>query len=161
MTPFALGLLIAVLTIGIDQAQKLYCLNVLDMVEGEHFPVAPFLDIYLAWNHGISFSLLQQDGEVGRWALVAFKVVAVVALLVWLARVRSRLTALALGLVIGGAVGNAIDRVVHGAVADFFFFHLGSFSWYVFNLADCGIVVGVALLLYDGWVAPKPAMHSP
>jgi len=161
MTPLTLGLLVAALTVAVDQGQKLYCLKVLGMVEGEHFPLTPFLDIYLAWNHGISFSLLQQDSEVGRWLLVAFKVVAVLALVVWLLRARSRLTGLALGLVIGGAIGNAIDRVVHGAVADFFFFHLGSFSWYVFNLADCGIVVGVTVLLYEGWIAPRPATHLP
>ena len=155
MTPFTLGLLAALLTIALDQGQKLYCLRVLEMVEGQHFALTPFLDIFLAWNHGISFSLFQQNTDFGRWSLFAFKIVAAVLLALWLWRAGTRLAGLALGLVIGGALGNAIDRAAYGAVADFFYFHLGSFSWYVFNLADCAIVVGVALLLYDAWIVPR------
>ncbi len=161
MKPFAFGIGIAALTVALDQAQKLYCLNVLEMVEGQRFALTPFLDIILIWNHGISFSLLPQSSDLGRWALVGFKLVAVVLLLAWLWRAANRLLALALGLIMGGALGNAIDRAAYGAVADFFYFHLGSFSWYVFNLADCAIVVGVAILLYEAWLQPKPAMDLP
>ena len=161
MKPFALGLLVAALSVLFDQAQKLYCLNVLEMVEGQRLTLAPFMDLILVWNHGISFSLLPQNTEVGRWGLFAFKLVAVLLLTVWLWRATNRLMGLSIGLIMGGAIGNAIDRAVHGAVADFFYFHVGSFSWYVFNLADCAIVVGVALLLYEAWLQPKPAMHLP
>ena len=161
MKPFPLGLVVALISVAIDQAQKLYCLYGLDMVEGQRITLAPFLDIILVWNHGISFSLLPQNTEFGRWALFAFKVAAVILLTGWLWRATNRLMAVAIGLIIGGAIGNAVDRAVHGAVADFFYFHLGSFNWYVFNLADCAIVVGVALLLYEAWLQPKVAMHLP
>ncbi len=107
----------------------------------------------LAWNRGISYSLLKQDSDAGRWVLVALSLIAVVALAYWLAQVHSRLPALSLGLIIGGAAGNVIDRVRFGAVADFFSFHVGSFQWYVFNLADVAIVAGVAGLLFDSLVA--------
>ncbi len=161
MNPFSLGLLIAILTTILDQAQKLYCLNVLKMIEGERIAITPFLDIWLVWNHGISYGLFQQSTDFGRWALVAFKVLAVIALLVWLYRATTRLTAISIGLIMGGAIGNAIDRALYGAVADFFHFHIGSFSWYVFNIADCAIVVGVAILLYEAFVPSRPATHLP
>ena len=158
MTPFALGLLIAGASLAIDQAQKLYCLNVLKMIEGQRFALLPFLDVILVWNRGISFSLLPQSSDFGRWGLFAFKVVAVILLTLWLRRASNRLMAVAIGLIIGGAIGNAIDRAAYGAVADFFYFHIGSLGWYVFNLADCAIVVGVALLLYEAWLQPKAAV---
>jgi signal peptidase II len=107
----------------------------------------------LTWNTGISYGLFPQEGPVGQWALLAVKVIAAVLLWIWLARASSRLTAVALGLIIGGAIGNAIDRLAYGAVADFVLFHVttGSFNfrWYVFNLADVAIVLGVAGLLYE------------
>ena len=161
MTPFRLGILAAMVAVAVDQAQKLYCLDVLEMVEGQRLTLTPFLDIILVWNHGISFSLLPQNTETGRWALFAFKIVAAVLLTVWLWRAGSQLMGLAIGLIIGGALGNAIDRALHGAVADFFHFHVGGFSWYVFNLADCAIVVGVALLMYDAWRVPRQVTHLP
>jgi signal peptidase II len=90
---------------------------------------------------------------LGQWALLALKAIAVILLWIWLARTSSRLTALSLGLIIGGAIGNAIDRFAYGAVADFVLFHLTtasfSFKWYVFNLADVAIVAGVVGLLYE------------
>lgn len=155
MTPFALGMLVAALSLLVDQGQKIYCLNVLEMIEGQRFSLLPFLDVILVWNHGISFSLLPQSTDFGRWGLFAFKVVAVILLTLWLRRATNLLMASAIGLIIGGAIGNAIDRAAYGAVADFFYFHVGGFSWYVFNLADCAIVVGVALLLYEAWAQPK------
>ena len=92
--------------------------------------------------------------------LLAFKALAVVLLWVWLSRAQSRLTALALGLIIGGAVGNAIDRLAYGWVADFVFFHVSGanwrFNWYVFNLADVAIVAGVIGLLYESLAGTAP-----
>ena len=123
--------------------------------------LTPFLDLVLIWNRGISYGLFQQDGPLGQWALLALTAVAVVLLWIWLARSTSRLTALSLGLIIGGAVGNAIDRVAYGAVADFVLLHLTtasfSFKWYVFNLADAAIVAGVAGLLYDSLAGRRAA----
>lgn len=146
---FALGLVAAVLVCLVDQADKWWTIHVLDIERRQPVPLTPFLDLVFVLNRGVSYGLFQQEGELGAWALFGFKVVAVLALGAWMARIGSRLGALALGLVIGGALGNMPDRFVYGGVADFFFFHVGTFRWYVFNLADVAIVAGVALLLYD------------
>jgi signal peptidase II len=149
----ALGLGVAAASVVIDQASKLWILYGLDMQPGISLRLAPFLDLVLIWNKGISYGLFQQNGPLGQWALLALKAAAVALLWIWLARSGSRLTALSLGLIIGGAVGNAIDRIAYGAVADFLLFHVTtqsfSFRWYVFNLADAAIVAGVVGLLYD------------
>jgi signal peptidase II len=122
--------------------------------------LTPFIDLVLTWNRGISYGLFQQDSALGQWALLLVTVVAVSLLAVWLARTNSRLTALALGLIIGGAIGNAIDRFAYGAVADFVLFtpRLGGVGFpYIFNLADSAIVVGVAGLLYESLVGDRAA----
>jgi signal peptidase II len=123
--------------------------------------VGPFFTILLTWNPGISYGLFPQVGPLGQWALLGVKAAAVLLLWVWLAHAGSRLTALALGLIIGGAIGNGIDRVLHGAVVDFVLFHVTTetwtFNWYVFNLADAGIVAGVIGLLYESLVAGDAA----
>jgi signal peptidase II len=115
--------------------------------------LTPFLDLVLTWNTGISYGLFRQEGPLGQWALLALKAIAVILLWILLSRTSSRLTAASLGLIIGGAIGNAIDRFTYGAVADFALFHLTtasfSFKWYVFNLADVAIVAGVVGLLYE------------
>ncbi len=148
-----LGLGVALSIAAIDQASKLWLLYVYDI--GAKIPVrlTPFLDLVLVWNKGISYGLFQQQGVLGQWILLAIKAVAVVLLAVWLARSGSRLTAVALGLIIGGAVGNGIDPFVHEGVADFVLFHITTqtihFDWYVFNFADIAIVAGVVGLLYE------------
>ncbi|HYW61493.1 MAG TPA: signal peptidase II, partial [Xanthobacteraceae bacterium] len=116
--------MVAALTTVVDQAAKFWLLFVFDLPAKVPVRVGPFIDLVLAWNTGISFSLLPQLGSLGQWALLAVKAVAVVLLWIWLARAGSRLTALALGLIIGGAIGNGIDRVAHGAVVDFVLFHI-------------------------------------
>lgn len=140
---------IALVCVVLDQATKLWFLYGFDLANSGPVRVLPVLDFVLVWNRGISYGLFQQEGDLGRWLLAAFTVAATIALWVWSARAGTRLLALALALVIGGAVGNGIDRIVHGAVVDFVHFHVGTFSWYVFNLADVWIVAGVAGLLYD------------
>jgi signal peptidase II len=152
--PFSrLGLAVALVSAAADQALKLWLIFVYDLGSRGEVGVLPFLDLVLTWNKGISYGLFQQEGPLGQWALLALKAIAVVLLWLWLVRTDSRLTALALGLIIGGAIGNAIDRLAHGAVADFVLLHLttGSFNfnWYVFNLADAAIVAGVVGLLYE------------
>lgn len=148
-----LGLAAAAVAALLDQAVKLWLLFVVDIGGRGPIAVTPFIDLVLVWNPGISYGWFQQTGPVGQWALLGVKVVAVVLLSIWLARARTRLTALALGLIIGGAIGNAIDRVAYGAVMDFVLFYIKTptwtFDWYVFNLADAAIVAGVAGLLYD------------
>src|SRR5215510_3464794 len=155
------GLMVAVLTTEVDQAAKIWLLFVFDLPAKVPVHVGPFIDLVLAWNTGISFSLLPQLGPLGQWALLAVKAVAVVLLWIWLARAGSRLTALALGLIIGGAVGNAVDWFIHEGVADFILFHITTetfrFNWYVFNLADAAIVAGVAGLLYESVLGDRAA----
>jgi signal peptidase II len=161
--PFtALGMIAALLIGAADQASKLWLLRVYDLATKGAVKVMPFVDFVLTWNTGISYGWFQQEGPFGQWALLTLKVIAVALLWIWLARAHSRLTALALGLIIGGAIGNAIDRLLYGAVADFVLLHLETaswrFNWYVFNLADVAIVAGVAVLLYEsvlGERAPK------
>ena len=151
-----IGLIVAVAAMAIDQASKVWLLFGFGIGTRSPVRITPFFDVVLAWNKGISYGLFQQEGAVGQWVLMGIKVAAVIMLWIWLARVKLRLTAAALGLIIGGAIGNAIDRFTYGAVADFFFFHVNtatwSFNWYVFNLADVAIVAGVAGLLYESMV---------
>lgn len=146
-----LGLAIVVIVFGLDQALKLWLLFRVGLAENGPFAVLPFMDVVLAWNRGISYGLFQQGTDLGRWALVAVSLVAAVWLGRWLWREPRRLTVLALALIIGGALGNGVDRAVYGAVVDFVHLHWGGFSWYIFNIADAAIVVGVGVLLYESW----------
>jgi signal peptidase II len=147
------GLAVAAIACLLDQASKLYLLFVYDLPARGPVRLGPFFDFVLTRNTGISYGLFQTEGPLGQWLLLGLKAAAVVALWVWLARAADKLTALSLGLIIGGAVGNAIDRVAYGWVMDFVFFHIQTaswrFNWYVFNLADVAIVAGVGGLLYD------------
>jgi signal peptidase II len=149
MSPRVFGLIALAATLVIDQSHKLWMLFVYRIFDHQPVHVGPFLDLIVAWNPGISYSLLRATTEVERYMLLALALAAIMLLFAWLWRARSRPTALALGLIIGGAAGNAYDRWAYGAVADFFRFHVGELSWYVFNLADVAIVAGVALLLLE------------
>ncbi len=154
------GLAVAAIACVLDQASKLYLLFVHDLA-AHPIRLGPFFDFVLTRNTGISYGLFQTQGPVGQWVLLAFKAGAVILLWLWLAHAKNRLTALALGLIIGGAFGNAIDRLAYGWVADFVFFHISTgtwrFNWYVFNLADVAIVAGVIGLLYDSLVMDRAA----
>ena len=150
----SLGLLVAALAFLADQGFKLAMFRIVDF---DAWPLprirlAPFFDIVLAWNRGVSYGWFTQHSDAGRWLLIAVALTVSAALLVWLTRQRRALPAAAIGMIIGGALANALDRVIHGAVADFFWFHVGAFSWYVFNIADVAIVAGVMLLLYDSFM---------
>ena len=152
----------ALLTLVLDQGNKLWLIDVFDIADNQPVRLAPFLDVVFARNPGISYSLLSAHTAIGRWGLVAFTFAATAAIGVWLWRSATILTCLALGLVMGGALGNAVDRLLYGWVADFYYFHVGSFHWYIFNLADVAIVVGVAILLLDSLVlAPSRPVDSP
>lgn len=164
MTPLRAGILAALVTLVADQASKLWLLNVFDLAHRGAVRVTPFFDLVLAWNIGISFGWLQHDSQAAQLALLAVKALAVVALAIWMARSHTRLATVALGLIIGGAIGNGIDRLLHGAVVDFALFHIElggkTYNWYVFNLADVAIVAGVAALLYDSFLG-VPAAKAP
>ena len=152
------GLAVAALTCMLDQASKLYLVFVVDLAN-HPLRLGPFLDFVLTRNTGISYGLFQTEGPLGQWLLLGFKAIAVVLLWIWLSRSRSRLTALSLGLIIGGAIGNAIDRLAYGWVTDFVFFHVSGanwrFNWYVFNLADVAIFAGVIGLLYESLIGER------
>ena len=151
LSPRALGFLVAAVTLAVDQGHKIWMLDVFDIAARQPVAVAPVLDLVMAWNPGISYSLLSAETPEGRFALLALSLAATALLGVWLWRAPDRLTTVGLGLVVGGALGNAYDRFAYGAVADFFHFHLGGFHWYIFNLADVAIVAGVGLLLYESF----------
>jgi signal peptidase II len=164
----AFGFAMAIGTLILDQALKLWLLFVYDIRTNGSFVVAPFFDVVENWNRGISYGLFQQEGELGRFVLVGLKVAASILLWLWMARATTRWTAVCLGLIIGGAIGNAIDGMAYGAVFDFAHFHITTaswnFDWYVFNLADVAIVVGVAGLLYEslfGDTAAKAPRSEP
>lgn len=162
MTSRAAGLVVALIGLLADQAVKLWVLRGIDLGERGPIALAPFAEFRLVWNYGISYGLLRQDESLGRWLLVGFAIVAAIALTVWLWRQARLLPALSLGLVVGGAVGNAIDRGVYGAVVDYVHLFLPdrSFSWYVFNLADVWIVAGVVGLMADSLFGPKDATKA-
>jgi signal peptidase II len=147
------GIAVAVVAALIDQASKLWLLFVYDLPARGRVAITPFLDFVFTRNTGISYGWFQGSSALWQWALLGIKAAAVVLLLIWLARSTTRLTALSLGLIIGGAIGNAIDRLAYGFVVDFVLFHINTalwrFYWYVFNLADVAIVAGVAGLLYE------------
>ena len=156
-----LGLGIAALVLLADQAHKTWMLYVYDIGAKGTVTLAPFFDLVLVWNRGVSYGLLAQRTELGRWGLILFAFAAAVALIVWLARTTSSLAAAAIGLIIGGAVGNAVDRILYGAVADFFSLHAFGFEWYVFNIADTAIVAGVMGLMYESLFGGHKKVSNP
>jgi len=156
-----LGLGVAGLTLIADQADKAWMLYVYDIGAKGTVRLAPFFDLILVWNRGVSYGLFPQESGLGRWVLILFALTSALALLVWLARITSPLAAVCVGLIIGGAVGNAIDRILYGAVADFFSFHAFGFEWYVFNVADTAIVAGVIGLLYESVFGGHKKVSNP
>ncbi|MCJ2049260.1 signal peptidase II [Methylobacterium sp. J-070] len=149
MTPFRAGLTALILTLLLDQASKLGLYFGTDLVLTQPWRLVPFVDFVVVWNRGVSYGLFQQEGGFGRWFLVILSLAAALGLGLWMRRAGSRLLAVALGLIVGGALGNAIDRAAYGAVFDFVHLHAGQWSWYVFNVADAAIVAGVIGLILD------------
>jgi len=155
------GLIAAAVSLVLDQAAKLWLLSVFDIASRGAVHLTPFFDLVLTWNKGISYGWFQTTSAGGEMILLGVKIAAVIGLLLWLTRVQSALAAVGLGLIIGGAVGNALDRLTFGAVMDFALFHVEiagkDRDWYVFNLADVAIVAGVIGLLYDSFVGTTAA----
>jgi signal peptidase II len=164
--PFtALGLTTAAVVCLVDQASKLWLLYGFDLADRGRVALGPVVELVLVRNYGISYGWFQWLGGSARWALLGLTALAVVFLGAWLARAGSWLSGLALGLIIGGALGNAIDRLTQGgAVIDFIRLHAvvagADRDWYVFNVADAAIVAGVAALLYES-VRPDRAAKGP
>ena len=144
----AFGLVTALIAAGADQFHKWWMIEIYAIAKRGRVALTDFLDVVMVWNKGISYGLLRATGP---GLLVGVQILVGLFMVVWLARVGNRLQALASGLIIGGAIGNISDRLRFGAVADFFHFHAGSYSWYVFNLADVWIVAGAVLFVYDSF----------
>jgi signal peptidase II len=144
------GATVAVLTLALDQATKWWVLIGYELQDRGRVRITSFLDLVYVKNLGISYGLLPLDSRLGQWLLAGFAGLAVIVMAVWLARgITSKLVAASVGLIMGGAVGNAIDRLAVGGVVDFIQLHAFGFYWYVFNIADAAIVAGVCGLLYD------------
>ena len=158
------GLILAVAILVADQLSKHYMLFVLGLPIVGHIPLVqlgPFgFDLTMVWNRGVTFGMLAGDSAWTQIALGAVALVIAGFLIRWMARAENRTTALALGAVVGGAVGNVIDRLRFGAVADFFDAHAFGWHWYVFNVADAAIVVGVLVLVADALFRPSGSVKA-
>ena len=152
---FRLGLIIAAAVFALDQLVKAFLLYGLDFAKSlnglavEPIEILPFFNVVMVWNPGISYGLFQASSEFQRWILVVFSLGVVGLLIWWLRGIKDLRLAQAIGLIVGGAVGNVIDRIAYGKVADFFHLHAFGYSWYVFNVADTAIVFGVILMAAD------------
>ncbi len=144
-----LTLVLATLVFAVDQLHKWWMLQIFDIETWQPVTLTPFLDLILVWNQGVSYGLLKTHTQ---GLLIGISLMITSVLWIWSCRSNRPVAVAALGLVIGGALGNALDRYLYGAVADFFHLHWGSLSWYVFNLADVAIVAGVGLLLYESFM---------
>ena len=148
----ALGVGVCALTFVLDQAHKWWMLTVYGIEAKGRVPVTSFMDWAYVKNIGISYGLFNQSSMTGQYLLALFAVVATLALAVWLARgVDTKVLAVSVGLIMGGALGNGLDRVLHGGVIDYVSLHAFGYYWYVFNIADVAIVAGVIGLLYDSF----------
>lgn len=157
-----MGLILAVVVLGVDQLSKYWIVSIFNLPLKGSVLVFPGFRLTMVWNKAVTFGML---AHLGRYSPVIFAVVAaliVLALLIWMFRSRNSLSTIAIGAVIGGAIGNIIDRMRFGAVVDFIHLYAYGWSWYVFNVADCAIVCGVGLLLFDSLVCSRqtPVAHE-
>jgi len=133
----------------VDQLSKWWVLNIFNLPAKGSVEILPFFNLTMVWNKGISMGLSLGD-TLGKWGIVIMTVAISLWLLFWLKKSERLFEAAALSLILSGAVGNLIDRFVHGAVVDFIHLHAFSYNFYVFNVADSAITVGVIMLLIDG-----------
>jgi signal peptidase II len=147
---------VAAVTLILDQLTKYWIVSVMALPVGATVEVFGPLQWTRIWNEGVSFGLFQAQHDLMRWAMVGFSVLVAVFLIVWVRNQSRAVLAVGLGLLIGGALGNAIDRAIFGAVIDFIdVSRIGFFPW-IFNVADSGITVGVILMLLDGFRKDRP-----
>jgi signal peptidase II len=155
MKPSAVGVVVALAVVLVDQIVKAGVLAHFESPGVDSSPLGPFLNLTLQMNRGISFSLFARNSAAAQVALLALTLAVVALLTYWLFRSRFMLPAAGLGLIIGGALGNAIDRLAHGAVVDYLDLHAFGRHFFVFNVADAAINVGVALLILDLLFVPS------
>lgn len=155
------GLTAALVVMVLDQVSKWWIIQEV-MQPPTIIPVTPFFNLVLGWNRGVSFGLFSQYSAYTSWVLIVVALVIIGVLLVWLRRTESLLPAMAIGLVVGGALGNVIDRVRYGAVADFLDFHVGGYHWPAFNVADTAIFIGACALIFDSlFTDPERLKNKP
>ncbi|MSP01583.1 MAG: signal peptidase II [Acetobacteraceae bacterium] len=151
-----LGAIAAFVVLAADQGSKYWVLNILDLPDLRQVEILPVLNLTMVWNQGVTFGLLNGLGSWSHLALAGLALAVVVMLCFWLRKAETAPAAIAIGAIAGGAVGNVIDRLRHGAVVDFIHAHLGEWSWYVFNVADAAIVCGVAVLILESQFRRRP-----
>jgi len=149
------GLAVAAVCLVLDQFSKWWILTIFSLVERGRVHVAPHIDLVFVKNKGVSYGMFSQDSVAGQWFLIGFALIAVMVMALWLVKSERRLVALSLGLIVGGAVGNSIDRAIYGGVIDFISLYAFDFYWYIFNVADIAIVAGVVGLIYDSIIANR------
>ena len=152
-----LGFLVALVVFVLDQLMKWLVTHPLGINEiGDQLVLLPFFNFTYTQNEGISLGLLNATNPVGRWMLVALTSVIAIGVAVWMGREKNRLDQIALGMVLGGALGNILDRVRFGYVVDFADLHIGDFRpFLVFNVGDAAISIGVVILLLRAFLARK------
>ncbi|MEQ8268455.1 MAG: signal peptidase II [Parvibaculum sp.] len=143
------GMLVGLAGFVTDRLHKWWMLDIYGIAARGRVEITSFFDLVMAWNQGVSYGLFQAETATGVAILAGFALLVIFGLGLWLARVEHKATALAIGLVLGGALGNVYDRIAYGAVADFFSFHAFGFYWYIFNIADVWIGLGVALIILE------------
>lgn len=149
------GLIVAAVVVVLDQVSKYWILEHVMQPVPHVIEVTSFFNLVLVWNYGVSFGTFASAHEWMPYVLSLLAAAIVLSLVLWMRQADRRLVALSLGMIVGGAIGNVVDRLRFGAVADFLDFHLGSWHFWAFNVADSGISVGVALLLIDGLFAGR------
>lgn len=158
--PRLLGIGAAALAFAADQGSKLallYGAGFREMAPGETIPVLPFFNLVMVWNPGISYGLFPATGVVGTYALEAATLLVIAFLAWWLWKSANPVVVLGCGLIVGGGLGNLLDRLLYGRVADFFHFHGFGYDWYVFNIADLAVTLGAVAFIYD---VLKPSERS-
>ena len=150
----AVGLSTLFAVLVADQVSKAFIIDFMAERGFHPLDVAPHVRLVMVWNRGVSFGMLAQESGILRWGLSALAFAIATGLMVWVARLNDLWAILGGGLVAGGAIGNAVDRVIHGAVADFVDVHAGGWSWPAFNIADSAITVGVGVLVLNALLRP-------
>src|SRR5437868_9933083 len=151
-----LGFLVALLVFALDQLVKWIVTGPLHVQDLEHYYLLPFFQLTYTQNEGISLGLFNATTEVGRWMLVALTSAIAIGVAYWLGREKNRVDQVALGMVLGGALGNILDRVRHGYVVDFADLHFGGWRpFFIFNVADAAISIGVVILLLRAFLVKE------
>ena len=145
-----IGLVLATLVAALDQGTKWLIVETV-MQPPRIIPVTDFFNFVLGLNRGVSFGMLNMQSPMGRWILAGLALAITLALLVWMWRANKTLVVVGLGLIVGGAIGNVVDRVLVGAVVDFLDFHWAGYHWPAFNVADIAITSGAAALIWDSF----------